>query len=233
MTQYAAPATSGLLATPLETYNWNPSTQLSVFLAAERAGDASIVFVGDSVTAGVGSEPSNSADTAGGYPEETAYWLNQEGIAAQAASALGDNNNGVNSSGNTPQLTFANGGGINGASGIDGPTILLSGRGSSVTFKPEYPISANQVEAQTLGSGNSNPLQVAVDGTVVGTITPESNDLFNNQTLDISNATTTTSVTLTNEGTGSQYLEGIETNNTAFQGHPNPQCRRKRRHRRV
>jgi lysophospholipase L1-like esterase len=112
------------------------------------------------------------------------------------------------------QTTLSGGATDNSANSISGRTFLLSGQGSQISFTPDDPIYANQIEVQILGSG-ADVVQVAANGTVVGTLTASSDQLFDNDTINLAQGETITNVTLTQESSGSQYIEGIQTNNTA------------------
>jgi hypothetical protein len=213
MTQFAAPATSGLLATPLITYNWNPQTQLARFLADVSHGTASIEFMGDSTTTGIGDDPSNLEDYAGGYPEETAYWLNQDGVAAQNANFLGNNNSGGDS-----QISVADGGSYSSAEAIAGEEPLLPNQGATMTFTPTNPIDGNTITTQLFGNYTGDQVQVTINGTIVaGTLTVSNSGTWDNDTLTLAQATTISSISYTEITPGSMtpvYIEGAETGNT-------------------
>jgi lysophospholipase L1-like esterase len=216
---YAAPLATVSDALVVDS-NGNPAAELANFLTAYADGDAMIIFMGDSTTAGIGT----SADaqlTAGSAPDEFNYWLNQDGVGSQIASVEGNNNNYFTTLAASPtveisgQTTLSDGATYNAAYSITGPTMLLYGQDSQISFSPDDPIYANQIEVQLLGAG-ADPVQVSINGTVVvGTINASADQLFDNDTINLPQGQTITNVTLTQEGSGGQYIEGIETNNTA------------------
>jgi hypothetical protein len=215
MTQFAAPAMSGLLATPLVTYNWDTQTQLASFLTAEADGTASIEFMGDSTTTGIGGDPSNLENYAGGYPEETAYWLNQDGITAQDANFLGNNNSGGDS-----QVSFTNGGYYSSAEGIAGEEVLLPKQGATMTFDPTNPIYGNTITTQLFGNYTGDQVLVTVNGSIIaGTLTVSNSGTWNNNTLKLAQATTIESITYTEITPGTStpvFIEGTQSGNTAL-----------------
>jgi lysophospholipase L1-like esterase len=216
--EYAAPLAGISNALVVDDYS-NPAAELSGFLTSYEDGNAKIVFLGDSTTAGVGTA-SDSQLTAGSVPDEFNYWLNQDGVGSQIASVDGDNNLYFTTLAANPtveimgQTTLSGGATDNFANSISGRTFLLSGQGSAISFTPDDPIYANQIEVQILGSG-ADAVQVAANGTVVGTLAASSDQLFDNDTINLAQGETITNVTLTQESSGSQYIEGIQTNNTA------------------
>jgi lysophospholipase L1-like esterase len=197
----------------------SPATELANFLKAYANGDAEIIFMGDSTTAGIGTS-SDAQLTAGSAPDEFNYWLNQDGVGSQIASVEGNDNNYFTTLAANPtveisgQTTLSDGANYNAAYSITGPTMLLYGQGSHISFNPDNPIYANQIEVQVLGAG-ADSVQVSANGTVVGTIAASTDQLFDNDTINLPQGETITNVTLTQEGSGGQYIEGVETNNTA------------------
>ena len=71
----------------LVTYNWNPTTQLARYLAAQAkvaagvaGSQAKIVAVGDSTTLGYGGAANDYRPTVS-YPAQLALDLSQDGVA--------------------------------------------------------------------------------------------------------------------------------------------------------
>ncbi len=208
MTQYAAPSTSGIGTDPLITYNWNPATQLTSFLSAEAQGTASIVAIGDSTTSGIGSDPANTEDIAGSYPSALTYWLNQDGIAAQDANFLGNNNDG----GDT-QVDLLGSAIWSGAQGAAGQAIQTANVGDGFSFTPNDPITGNEV-AVTYYSSGGGTLAVDVNGNVVGTIAIGNN--YTMQTTELSiPAQLVNTVTITSTTPTADFLEGAAVANTS------------------
>jgi hypothetical protein len=207
MTQYAAPSTSGIGTDPLVTYNWKPATQLTSFLSAEARGTASIVAIGDSTTSGIGSDPGNTEDIAGSYPSELTYWLDQDGIAAQDANFLGNNNDG----GDT-QVALLGNTIWSGAQGASGQAIQTSSVGDGFSFTPNDSITGNEVAVTHYSSGGGT-LAVAVNGTKVGTTAIGNNYAMEATELSIPVQLVNT-VTVTSTTPTADFLEGAAVSNT-------------------
>ncbi|MGD0109117.1 MAG: GDSL-type esterase/lipase family protein, partial [Rhodopila sp.] len=124
------PSAAGTIgANPLVTFNWNPATQLTQFLAAEAAVQAGtngarvkIIALGDSTTEGVGGA---SKDVTA-YPAQMAIYLTQDGVAAQSDSFLG------------------------GALGVDNRISLVGG---AVWSAPQSAAGGQMIELQNAGDG--------------------------------------------------------------------------------
>nr|WP_321983147.1 carbohydrate-binding domain-containing protein [uncultured Lichenicoccus sp.] len=202
-------STVGLL--PLVTYNWNPATQLSGYLAAQAAvaagvagAQATIVAVGDSTTVGFGGSANDYRPTVS-YPADLVTDLTQDGVAAQGDNFLGQGNE----DNNVPDTRLALfGGAFWGYPFVaGGPIVVTDGIGQGISFTIPTPKIYDRVTIDYLSSG-SGTLDVSVDGSPTLAVLQVGNSgLMVSQTIDLP-AGLHSSVTITSASANPAEIEG-------------------------
>ena len=170
-TSLAGAATSSSAATPglvpLVTYNWNPSTQLAGYLAAQEqvaagtsGAQATIVAVGDSTTVGFGGSSGDYRPTVS-YPADLAAALTADHVAAQGDNFLGQGNEDFT----VPDTRLALvGSAIWGYPFVaGGPVVVANGVGQGISFTIPTAQVYDRVTIDYIDSG-SGTLDVSVDG---------------------------------------------------------------------
>ncbi len=194
--QQTAPAATTLVpvsaagtlgATALVTYNWNPSTQLTHFLAAlaqvkagTKGARAKIVALGDSTTRGFGSAATDWTSLS--YPMELAKALSGDGIAAQSDNFVGGP---VSGGVADARETLVNGATNPWVIDAGGTTIGTTAAGQGFDFTLKSPGTYDRVDISyvDLGSGS---MTVAVDGgPVLATVKFGNTGQTLTQTIDI------------------------------------------------
>jgi lysophospholipase L1-like esterase len=196
---------------PLVTYNWNPSTQLANYLAAQAAvaagvagSQAEIVAVGDSTTLGFGT--GNDYRPTVSYPADLATLLSQDGVAAQQDNFLGQGNNDFT----TPDSRIALQGGAIWGYPYDagGPVVVANNVGQGFTFTLPTPATYDRVTVDYLDSGNG-VLDVATNGgAVLAALQLGNTGTMMSQTVDLP-AGSYASVTVTSGSTAPTDIEGV------------------------
>ncbi len=159
----SAPGSLGL--SPLVLYNWNPSTQLTHFLAAEAAvaagtpnARAKIVSLGDSTTLGYGSATANARSLS--YTVELARSLTQDGITSQYDNFLaGPDTNDTRLSLVNGAYWWVGGGPVDGG----GYVVNTNTVGEGIDFTLNTPGNYNRVDISYIDMG-SGSVSVAIDG---------------------------------------------------------------------
>jgi lysophospholipase L1-like esterase len=150
----------------LVLFNWDPSTQLTNWLAAEAqvaagvpGATAKIVAMGDSTTRGY--ESATSDFTALSYPVELARALTADGVAAQYDNFLGGSpDNGEISD---ARISFIDGATWGGNEDAGGTPIYLDGTGQGFTFTLDAPGDYDRVQLSYIDVG-SGSVNVSIDG---------------------------------------------------------------------
>jgi lysophospholipase L1-like esterase len=196
---------------PLVTYNWNPSTQLANYLAAQAAvaagvtgSQAEIIAVGDSTTLGFGT--GNDYRPTVSYPADLATLLSQDGVQAQQDNFLGQGNNDFT----TPDSRVALQGGAFWGYPFDagGPVVVADGVGQGVTFTLQAPETYDRVTVDYLDSG-SGVLDVAANGgPVLATLQLGNTGTMMSQTVDLP-VGIYSSVTVTTATAAPTDIEGV------------------------
>jgi hypothetical protein len=194
---------------PLVVFNWDPETQLTHFLAAQKSGaGAKIVGIGNSTTIGFGSAATGFRELS--YLAEMSRALTADGVAAQSDNFLGQGNE----NGDVPdeRITFFGGAAWSGAYDAGGQTIETDAAGQGFQFTLPTAHDYNQVTLSYIDIG-SGALTLSVDGVSVGTLQVGNTGNTLTQTFDIP-AGAHTQLTVTATDASPVYIQGASFSNS-------------------